>query len=144
MTYVFDETVGLSAGQQQLRPIVCRARAHDRRKLSAGFNYQRTSYDTFEGRISKMARSSSICASGLLHVQPPARSAILRVLPAAQRHPPDRAFEGDIIEASLSSGHDAYTGGSRAMASLTVGHRSCGPFVRVNLDVVCRRRSSAS
>src|SRR2546430_11523549 len=52
MTYVFDESVGtFRRGSASFGPLFAeRALTIGRRKLSAGFNYQRTSYSTFEGQ----------------------------------------------------------------------------------------------
>src|SRR2546422_8918719 len=52
MTYVFDESVGtLRRGSASFGPLFGeRALTIGRRKISAGFNYQRTPYDTFEGQ----------------------------------------------------------------------------------------------
>src|SRR5207248_6205380 len=48
LTYVFDESVGtFRRGSSSFGPLFAeRALTIGRRKLSAGFNYQRTSYDT--------------------------------------------------------------------------------------------------
>ena len=50
LTYVFDESVGtFRRGSRSFGPLFAeRALTIGRRKLSVGFNYQRTSYDTFE------------------------------------------------------------------------------------------------
>ena len=52
LTYVFDESVGtFRRGSSSFGPLFAeRALTIGRRKLSVGFNYQRTSYDTFEGQ----------------------------------------------------------------------------------------------
>src|SRR2546428_7641494 len=52
MTYVFDESVGtFRRGSASFGPLFGeRSLTIGRRKLSAGFNYQRTSYNTFEGQ----------------------------------------------------------------------------------------------
>jgi len=64
LTYVFDESVGtFRRGSRSFGPLFAeRALTIGRRKLSAGFNYQRTRYDTFEGRVWMTVQSSSICA----------------------------------------------------------------------------------
>src|SRR6185436_14615663 len=52
MTYVFDESVGtFRRGSMSFGPLFAeRALTIGRRKLNAGFNYQRTSYKAFEGQ----------------------------------------------------------------------------------------------
>ena len=54
LTYVFDESLGtLRRGSASFGPLFAeRALTIGRGKLSAGFNYQRTSYKTFEGHRS--------------------------------------------------------------------------------------------
>jgi len=52
LTYTFDETVGtFRRSSNSFGPLFAeRALTIGRRKLSVGFNYQHTSYDTFEGQ----------------------------------------------------------------------------------------------
>jgi hypothetical protein len=52
LTYVFDESVGtFRRGSRSFGPLFGeRALTIGRRRLSAGFNYQRTSFSTFEGQ----------------------------------------------------------------------------------------------
>jgi hypothetical protein len=106
MTYVFDESVGtLRRGSTSFGPSFAeRALTIGRRKLSAGFNYQRTSYNTFEGQnlddgsIKFYLRHQDCCTFRLLPETPFSEFSSLRG-DGTRLTPP---FEGDIIEASLS------------------------------------------
>jgi hypothetical protein len=137
LTYVFDESVGtFRRGSSSFGPLFAeRALTIGRRKLSAGFNYQRTSYSTFEGQtlddgsIKFYLRHQDCCTAG---PQP--------TLPNGTRlNPP---FEGDVIEAALSL--DATTHTTAVFATYGVTDRwdvgLAVPFVRVNLDASVQAR----
>jgi hypothetical protein len=134
MTYVFDESVGtFRRGSMSFGPMFAeRALTIGRRKLSAGFNYQRTSYNTFEGQnlgdgsIKFYLRHNDCCTGS--------PTAPLVLQPNGTRLSPP--FEGDIIEASLSL--EAATHTTALFATYGVSDRwdvgLAVPFVRVNLD----------
>ena len=98
LTYVFDESVGtFQRSSGSFGPAFAeRALTIGRGRLSAGFNYQRTPYDTFEGQnlddgsIKFYLRHHDCCtvAGGVLTNQPN----------GTRLNPP---FEGDVIEAAL-------------------------------------------
>jgi hypothetical protein len=142
MTYVFDESVGtFRRGSASFGPLFAeRAITIGRRKLSAGFNYQQTSYRTFEGQrlddgtIKFYLRHQDCCHfddQGVFTTTP---------LNGSDRlNPP---FKGDVIEAALSL--DATTHTTAAFANYGVTDRwdigLAVPFVRVNLDARVRAR----
>src|SRR5262245_1516498 len=105
LTYVFDESVGtFRRSSASFGPLFAeRALTIGRRKLSAGLNYQRTSYDTFEGQnledgaIKFYLRHQDCCTFRLLP-DPPYQE--FSQTPNGTRL--TVPFEGDIIEASLS------------------------------------------
>jgi hypothetical protein len=109
VTYVFDESVGtFRRGSASFGPLFAeRALTIGRRKLSAGFNYQRTSYDTFEGQnlvdgsIKFYLRHQDCCGFA-----DPTNLTGFAVQPDGTRLDPP--FEGDLIEAALAQGHHAY------------------------------------
>ncbi len=134
LTYVFDESVGtFRRGSASFGPLFAeRALTIGRRKLSVGFNYQRTSYNTFEGQnlsdgsIKFYLRHNDCCTGS--------PTAPLVFQPNGTRlNPP---FEGDLIEAALSL--EATTHTTAAFANYGVTDRwdvgLAVPFVRVNLD----------
>jgi hypothetical protein len=139
MTYVFDEAVGtFRRGSSSFGPSFAeRALTIGQRKFSAGFNYQRTSYDTFEGQnlddgsIKFYLRHQDCCMFNLLP-GPPYSEFFLRPNGTRLTVP----FEGDIIEASLSL--KATTQTTAVFANYGVTDRwdigLAVPFVRVNLD----------
>src|SRR6266850_622235 len=134
MTYVFDESLGtLRRGSPSFGPLFSeRALTVGRRKISAGFNYQRTPYNTFEGQnlrdgsIKFYLRHNDCCTGS--------PNAPLQFQPNGTRLSPP--FEGDIIEAALSL--KATTQTTAAFATYGVSNRwdvgVAVPFVRVNLD----------
>jgi hypothetical protein len=140
MTYVFDESVGtLRRGSTSFGPSFAeRTLTIGRRKLSAGFNYQRTSYNTFEGQnlddgsIKFYLRHQDCCTFRLLPETPFSEFSSLRG-DGTRLTPP---FEGDIIEASFSL--EATTHTTAVFANYGVTDRwdigLAVPFVRVNLD----------
>src|SRR6266850_1997610 len=140
MTYVFDESLGtFRRGSSSFGPMFAeRALTIGRRKLSVGFNYQRTSYDTFEGRnlddgaIKFYLRHQDCCTLNL--------PAPLVLEPDGTRLSPP--FEGDLIEATLSLKATTHTTAMFANYGVTdrwdVG--VAVPFVRVNLDASVRAR----
>ncbi len=146
MTYVFDESVGtLRRGSASFGPLFAeRALTIGRRKLSAGFNYQRTSYDTFEGQnlddgsIQFYLRHQDCCTFRLLPQAPFSEFTSMRG-DGSRLSPP---FEGDIIEASLSL--EATTHTTALFANYGVTDRwdigLAVPFVRVNLDARVQAR----
>jgi outer membrane putative beta-barrel porin/alpha-amylase len=144
LTYVFDESVGtFRRGSASFGPLFAeRALTIGRRKLSAGFNYQRTSYNTFEGQnlddgsIKFYLRHQDCCTFNLLG--PNTLASFLQ--PNGTRlNPP---FEGDLIEAALSLKATTHTTAVFANYGVT-DHWDIGlavPFVRVNLDASVRAR----
>ena len=139
LTYVFDESVGtFQRGSGSFGPLFAeRALTIGRRRLSAGFNYQRTSYDTFEGQnlddgsIKFYLRHQDCCTvtAGVLTNQPN----------GTRLNPP---FEGDVIEASLSLKATSHT--TALFANYGVSDRwDIGvaiPFVRVSMDASVEAR----
>ena len=139
MTYVFDESLGtFRRGSASFGPLFAeRALTIGRRKLSAGFNYQRTSYNTLEGQelddgsIKFYLRHQDCCtiAAGVLTNQPN----------GTRLNPP---FEGDVIEAALRLKATTHT--TAMLADFGVTDRwDIGlvvPFVRVNLDAAATAR----
>jgi hypothetical protein len=133
MTYVFDESVGtLRRGSMSFGPAFAeRALTIGRRKLSVGFNYQRTAYDTFEGEnlndgsIRFYLRHQDCCTFSPTQ---------LILEPNGSRFNPP--FEGDIIEAALSLKATTHTTAVFANYGITdrwdIG--LAVPFVRVILD----------
>jgi hypothetical protein len=134
MTYVFDESLGtFRRGSASFGPMFAeRALTIGRRKLSAGFNYQRTSYDTFEGQnlrdgsIKFYLRHNDCCTGS------PTSPLVLE--PNGTRLSPP--FEGDIIEAALKLKAATHT--TAVFANYGVTDRwdvgLAVPFVKVNLE----------
>jgi hypothetical protein len=138
LTYVFDETLGtLRRGSASFGPLFAeRALTIGRGKLSAGFNYQRTSYRTFEGQdlddgsIKFYLRHQDCCGftdpANLLGFSS-------SVGDGTRLNPP---FEGDIIEAALSLTATTHTTALFVNYGLTsrwdVG--LAVPIVKVSLD----------
>jgi hypothetical protein len=143
LTYVFDESVGtFQRGSTNFGPLFAeRALTIGRRKLSAGFNYQRKSYDTFEGQnlddgsIKFYLRHQDCCG----FVDPTTSTGFMVRPDGSRLNPP---FEGDLIEAALSL--NATTQIIALFANYGVTDRSdvglAVPFVRVNLDASVRAR----
>ena len=143
LTYVFDESVGtFRRGSASFGPLFAeRALTIGRRKLSAGFNYQRTSYNTFEGQnlddgsIKFYLRHEDCC-----NFDPEDPDSEFFVRPNGTRL--NAPFEGDLIEAALSL--EATTHTTAVFANYGVTDRwDVGlaiPFVRVNLDASVRAR----
>jgi hypothetical protein len=140
LTYVFDESVGtLRRGSGSFGPLFAeRALTIGRRKLSAGFNYQRTSYNRFEGQnlddgsIKFYLRHQDCCTFKLVPEAPFIEFSSQRG-DGSNLTPP---FEGDIIEAALSLQATTHTTAVFANYGLTdrwdVG--LAVPFISVNLD----------
>jgi hypothetical protein len=145
MTYVFDESVGtFRRGSASFGPSFAeRALTIGRRKLSAGFNYQRTSYNTFEGQrlddgsIKFYLRHQDCC-----HFEDPANLTGFTLTPLTGTDHLNPPFKGDVIEAALSLQATTHT--TAAFASYGVTDRwdvgLAVPFVRVNLDAQVRAR----
>jgi hypothetical protein len=134
LTYVFDESIGtFRRGSGSFGPLFAeRALTIGRRRLSAGFNYQRSSYDTFEGQhlddgsIKFYLRHEDCCTFNL--------PSEFFVRPNGTRlNPP---FEGDLIEVALSLKATTHT--TAVFANYGVTDRwdvgLAVPFVKVNLD----------
>ena len=139
LTYVFDESVGtFRRSSASFGPMFAeRALTIGRRKLSVGFNYQRTSYNTFEGQnlddgsIKFYLRHQDCCTFKLIPEAPFFQFS--RQGDGSRLTPP---FEGDIIEAALSLKATTHTTAAFANYGVT-DHWDVGiavPFVRVNLD----------
>ena len=145
MTYVFDESVGtFRRGSMSFGPLFAeRALTIGRRKLSAGFNYQRTSYNTFEGQnlgdgsIKFYLRHQDCC-----HFEDPTTLTGFTLTPLTGTDHLNPPFKGDIIEAALSLQATTHT--TAAFANYGVTDRwdigLAVPFVRVNLDARVRAR----
>jgi hypothetical protein len=145
LTYVFDESLGtLRRGSSSFGPLFAeRALTIGRRKFSAGFNYQRTSYDTFEGQklengsIKFYLRHEDCCG---LAGQPAAPFFSLLLQPSGDRFSPP--FEGDLIEAALSLEATTHTTAAFATYGVT-DHWDVGvaiPFVMVDIDASVEAR----
>jgi Putative MetA-pathway of phenol degradation len=138
LTYVFDETVGtFRRSSRSFGPLFAeRALTIGRRKLNAGFNYQHTSYDRFEGQnladgsIKFYLRHNDCCGFTDPSTLTGFRS---NVGDGTRLNPP---FEGDLIEAALSLEATTHTTALFANYGLT-NRLDLGvavPIVRVNLD----------
>lgn len=145
LTYVFDESVGtLRRGSASFGPSFAeRALTIGRRKLSAGFNYQRTSYDTFEGqRLDNGAIKFYLRHQDCCHFADPANLAGFTLTPLTGTDHLNPPFKGDVIEAALSLRATTHT--TAAFATYGVTDRwdvgLAVPFVRVNLDAQVRAR----
>src|SRR5712691_7116350 len=137
LTYVFDESVGtFRRGSASFGPLFAeRALTIGRRKLSAGFNYQRTSYDTFEGQnlrngsIKFYLRHNDCCTV----VQTPTGFNLINQPNGTLLNTP---FEGDLIEAALSL--KAVTNTTALLANYGITDRwdlgLAVPILNVNLD----------
>jgi hypothetical protein len=105
LTYVFDESVGtFRRGSASFGPLFAeRALTIGRRKLSAGFNYQRTSYRTFEGQnlddgtIKFYLRHQDCC-----HFVSPATGTGFSLTPLTGTDTLNPPFKGDLVETALS------------------------------------------
>jgi hypothetical protein len=126
-TYVFDESVGtFRRGSMSFGPLFAeRALTIGRRKLSAGFNYQRTSYNTFEGQnlgngsIKFYLRHQDCCG----FADPTALTGFAVQPDGTRLDPP---FEGDLIKRALAQSHDAHHGRVRELwRHRSLGHRGC-------------------
>jgi hypothetical protein len=145
LTYVLDESLGtFRRGSASFGPSFAeRALTIGRRKLNAGATYQRSSYDTFEGRhlddgsIKFYLRHQDCCSVAATEQAP---GFVLTTQPNGTRlNPP---FEGDIIEATLSLGATTHTAALFANYGATdrwdVGF--VVPFVDVKLDATVTAR----
>jgi hypothetical protein len=143
MTYVFDESVGtFRRGSMSFGPLFAeRALTIGRRKLSVGFNYQRTSYNTFEGQnLDDGSIKFYLPHQDCCGFADPANATGFMVQPDGTRLDPP--FEGDLIEASLSLKATTHT--TAVFANYGVTDRwdigLAVPLVRVNLDASVRAR----
>jgi hypothetical protein len=139
LTYVFDETVGtFRRGSPSFGPMFAeRALTIGRRKLSVGFNYQHTQYDTFEGQdlrdgsIKFYLRHQDCCTFNL--IPNPPYSEFSQTPNGTRLTVP---FEGDIIEAALTL--KARTDTTAVFANYGLTDRwdvgVAVPFVSVKLD----------
>jgi len=140
LTYVFDDTLGtLRRGSSSFGPMFGeRALTIGRRKLSVGFNYQRSSFDTFEGQdlgngsIKFYLRHQDCC--GIYSPGPVPPGIRVDDVPNGTRlNPP---FESDLVEAALSLKATTHTTAVFANYGLTdrwdIGLAL--PFVHVTLD----------
>jgi hypothetical protein len=138
ITYVFDETVGtFRRSSRSFGPLFAeRALTIGRRKFNAGFNYQHTTYDRFEGQnledgsIKFYLRHNDCCG----FTDPSTLTGFRSTVGDGTRlNPP---FEGDLIEAALSL--EATTHTTALFANYGVTSRwdvgVAVPIVRVNLD----------
>jgi hypothetical protein len=145
LTYVFDESVGtFRRGSGSFGPSFAeRALTIGRRRFNAGFNYQHTSYNTFEGQnlddgsIKFYLRHEDCCT---IVGQP--TSPFFSVILGPNETRLDPPFEGDLIEAALSLRATTHT--TAAFANYGVTDRwdigLAVPFVSVNLDASVEAR----
>jgi hypothetical protein len=142
-TYELDETLGtFRRNSRSFGPSFGeRALTIGRRKLSVGFNYQRTSYDTLEGQnladgsIKFYLRHQDCCGFA-----DRANLTGFMVIPDGTRLIPP--FEGDVVEAELSL--DAVTQTTAIFANYGMTDRwdigLAVPLVRVSLDAQVEAR----
>jgi hypothetical protein len=145
LTYVFDESVGtFRRSSASFGPLFAeRAVTIGRHKLNAGFNYQHTSYDTFEGQhlddgsIKFYLRHSDCC-----HFDDPSTLTGFTQTPLNGTDTLNPPFKGDLIETALSLNATTHTTALFANYGLTarwdVG--VAVPFVRVAMDAQVRAR----
>ena len=143
LTYVFDESVGtFRRGSASFGPLFAeRALTIGRRKLSAGFNYQRTSYNSFEGQnlddrtIKFYLRHQDCCH----FANPPTGFSLTPLTGTDTLNPP---FKGDLVETALSLTATTQTAATFVNYGVTdrwdVG--VAVPFVSVHLDASVRAR----
>jgi len=146
LSYVFDSTVGtFRRGSISFGPMFSeRAITIGRKKLNVGVNYQRTSYNTFEGQdlddgaIKFYLRHQDCCSVTLTNTN--SAGFILTNTPNGTRlNPP---FEGDLIETALSLKATTNTTAIFADYGL-MDHWDVGlavPIERVSVDAVVRAR----
>ena len=145
LTYEFDPTVGtLRRGSASFGPLFAeRALTIGRRKLSAGFNYQRTSYSTFEGQnLADGSIKIYLQHQDCCHLTDPGRGTGFTPTPLTGSDRLNPPFKGDLVEAALSIKATTDTAAIFANYGLT-NHWDVGlaiPFVRVSLDASVRAR----
>jgi hypothetical protein len=120
-----------------------RALTIGRRKISAGFNYQRTSYDTFEGlKLRDGSIKFYLPHSDCCHFDNPATLSGFTTTPLNGTDRLNPPFKGDVIEAALSLQATTHTTAAFANYGLTerwdVG--LAVPIVRVVLDASVEAR----
>jgi hypothetical protein len=145
LTYVFDEAVGtFRRGSASFGPMFAeRALTIGRRKLSAGFNYQRTSYRTFEGQnlddgtIKFYLRHQDCC-----HFDNPAGPSGFSLTPLTGTDTLNPPFKGDVVETALT--FKATTQTAAMFVNYGVTDRwdigLAVPVVSVHLDASVRAR----
>lgn len=139
LTYVLDEAVGtFRRSSASFGPMFAeRALTIGRRKLNAGFNYQHTSYNTFEGKdlrdgsIKFYLRHQDCC-----HFADPATLTGFSTTPLNGTDTLNPPFKGDVVETALSL--EATTQTTAAFVNYGVTDRwdlgVAAPFVSVHLD----------
>lgn len=139
LTYTFDATLGtFRRGSGSFGPAFAeRALTIGRRRLSAGFNYQHTSYDRFEGlslddgSVKFYLRHEECCGVG-----GPAGPPLFGTVPTPDGSLETPFFEGDLIEAALSL--DAKSDTVSLFANYGISDRwdvgLAVPIVHVSLD----------
>jgi outer membrane putative beta-barrel porin/alpha-amylase len=145
LTYVFDESVGtFRRASMSFGPLFAeRALTIGRRKLNAGFNYQHTSYRSFEGqRLDNGTVTFYLRHQDCCHFDDPANLAGFTLTPLTGTDRLNPPFKGDVIEAALSLRATTHT--TAAFANYGVTDRwdigVAVPFVRVNLDASVKAR----
>jgi Putative MetA-pathway of phenol degradation len=139
LTYEFDPSVGtLRRGSASFGPLFAdRALTIGRRKLSLGFNYQHTSYSTFEGQnlddgsVKFYLRHQDCC-----HFADPGNLTGFTTTPLDGTDRLNPPFKGDLIQAALSLKATTHTAAVFGNYGVT-DHWDVGlavPFVRVKLD----------
>ena len=139
LTYVFDESVGtFRRSSASFGPMFAeRALTIGRGKLNAGFSYQHTSYNTFEGKdlhdgsIKFYLRHQDCC-----HFADPATLTGFSTTPLNGTDTLNPPFKGDLVETALSL--EATTQTTAAFVNYGVTDRwdlgVAVPFVSVHLD----------
>jgi hypothetical protein len=145
ITYTLDESVGtLRRSSASFGPSFAeRALTIGRRKLNVGFNYQHTSYNTFEGQnlddgSIKFYLRHQDCCQAVASPTPPGFQVIVQ--PNGDRF--NLPLEGDLIEAALSLKATTHT--TALFANYGVTNRwdvgLAVPIVRVNMDASVNAR----
>src|SRR5438128_2475238 len=105
LTYVFDESVGtFKRASMSFGPLFAeRALTIVLRKLSAGFNYQRTSYRSFEGqRLDNVTIKFYLRHQDCCHFEDPTDPTSFTLTPLNGTDRLNPPFKGDLIQAALS------------------------------------------
>jgi hypothetical protein len=139
LTYVFDESVGtFRRASASFGPMFAeRALTIGRRKLNAGFNYQRSSYNTFEGQnLGNGAIKFYLPHQDCCHFTDPATGTGFSLTPLTGTDTLNPPFKGDIVQTALTL--KARTQTTAAFVNYGMTDRwdvgVAVPFVSVHLD----------